>query len=260
MWNFLFFFFKLYQLTTGNMTRRGDREKTSSCCVLRTEIHWKPPGGSVMESAFYRAPSTLYRETASPSDKPHGLILGDMSVFLKTHWDLLGMWSTWALEVVSYRSILFFIVLLCFEKWACIWANFTSLTYRQGYTQPIYFEMSIYSWQIFTNSHGHIYKKTYLVTDIFSTFRETDPGQLFRPLLCKSSHSAGHQFSGFGHQPNNQESLQQESNSLRPRPDHHFPLSVCWCPPASQSGRDIRADARNYTATCCGWPQVQSKQ
>lgn len=111
----LLFFLKLYRPTTGNMTRRGDREKTSSCCVLRMETHWKPPGGSVMESAFYRAPSTLYRETASPSDKPHGLILGDMSVFLKTHWDLLGMSSTWALEVVSYRNILFFIVLLCFE-------------------------------------------------------------------------------------------------------------------------------------------------
>lgn len=111
----ILFFLKLYRLTTGNMTRRGDREKTSSCCVLRMETHWKPPGGSVMELAFYRALSTLYRETGSPSDKPRDLILGDMSVFLKTHWDLLGMSSTWALEVVSYRNILFYIVLLCFE-------------------------------------------------------------------------------------------------------------------------------------------------
>lgn len=68
-----------------------------------------------MELAFYRALSTLYRETDSPSDKPRDLILGDMSVFLKTHWDLLGMLSTWALEVVSYRNILFYTVLLCFE-------------------------------------------------------------------------------------------------------------------------------------------------
>lgn len=90
------------------MTQRGDQERTSSFCVLRTGILWKPPGGSVMESALYQALSTLYRETASPSDKPRGPILGDTSVSQKTHWDLLGMLSTWALEVVSCKSIVFF--------------------------------------------------------------------------------------------------------------------------------------------------------
>lgn len=113
----LFFFLKLYRLIIGNMIRRGDREKILFCCVLRMEIYWKLLGGFVMELVFYRVLSTFYREIVLLLDKLYGLILGDMSVFLKIYWDLLGMWLIWVLEVyvVFYRNIFFFIVFFCFE-------------------------------------------------------------------------------------------------------------------------------------------------